>query len=228
MNRDDVTAMQAELLGKSPEEILAWAYQYFGASVTMASSFGLEDVVLIDASAAAAQAPVDVFFLDTGLLFSETHETVEAMVARYPMTLRTMTPLLTVGEQGEKHGEALWLRDPDACCAMRKVAPLNQALDGYQAWITGIRREQSPTRANAQAIEWDEGHQMVKINPLVMWSTEDVWDRVRSHEIPYNRLHDSGYPSIGCTPCTRQVNPGEDPRAGRWSGFDKKECGIHL
>jgi phosphoadenosine phosphosulfate reductase len=135
--------------------------------------------------------------------------------------------LLTPEHQAAQHGEALWTRHPDQCCELRKVEPLTRVLKGFDAWITGIRRDQSPTRANAQLIEWDQKFQLVKVNPLAKWTWEDVWTYIRTHEVPYNELHDHHYPSIGCTHCTSPVMPGEDSRAGRWKNFTKTECGLH-
>ena len=223
----DRVAEGQKLTGESPDRILAWAYENFGVEgVTIASSFGVEDVMLIDLASRLVDHP-DVFFLDTDLLFHETYQTVAAISARYPIHLRRISPALNLAEQAERHGEDLWARNPYACCGIRKVEPLHRAIKGYQAWVTGVRREQSPTRANAEAVEWDQKHGLVKINPLVLLSTDEVWDYVKDHEVPYNTLHDQGFPSIGCMPCTRAVQPGEDPRAGRWAGFDKKECGLH-
>ena len=219
---------QAEALtGESPDVILKWAYEPFGDAVTIASSFSLEDVMLI-AMASSLYSHPDVFFLDTDLLFHETYQTAQKVQDRYPIRLRRISPALSLGEQVEAHGEELWAKNPDLCCSIRKVQPLNQALNGYEAWITGVRREQSPTRAGAMAVEWDQKHGLVKVNPLVLLKTDEVWDWVKSHDVPYNPLHEEGYPSIGCMPCTRPVKPGEDPRAGRWAGFDKKECGLHI
>lgn len=226
MNVMDRVAEAKHLTGAPPERILTWAFENFGDSVTIASSFGVEDVMLIDMATRITATP-DVFFLDTDLLFHETYQTVDAMEARYPIRLRRIRPELSLGQQAEQFGEALWSRTPDACCHIRKVQPLNRALAGYQAWVTGVRREQSPTRAHAEAVEWDAQHKVVKINPLVMLTQDEVWAYVKSHQVPYNSLHDRGFPSIGCMPCTRAVKPGEDPRAGRWSGFEKKECGLH-
>ena len=135
--------------------------------------------------------------------------------------------LLTPEQQAAQHGEALWTRHPDQCCELRKVEPLTRVLKGFDVWITGIRRDQSPTRAHAKLIEWDQKFQLVKVNPLAAWTWEDVWTYIRVHEVPYNELHDRNYPSIGCTYCTSPVNPGDDPRAGRWKNFTKTECGLH-
>lgn len=227
VNPVDWVAQGESLTGQSPTEILKWAYAAFGSEVTLASSFGLEDVMLIDLASRINPRP-DVFFLDTELLFTETYQTVEAVIARYPIDLRTIRPGLSLDQQAQEHGEDLWARTPDACCNIRKVAPLNEALSGYRAWITGVRREQSPTRAAAQAVEWDAKHGLVKINPLVTLTVDEVWDWVKEHDVPYNPMHGQGFPSIGCMPCTRAVKAGEDPRAGRWAGFNKQECGLHL
>ncbi len=227
MNPVDWVDQGEFLTGQSPTAILEWTYDAFGREVTLASSFGLEDVMLIDLASRINPHP-DVFFLDTGLLFHETYLTVEAVKARYPIELRTIRPALSLDQQAQAYGEDLWARTPDVCCNIRKVAPLTEALSGYRAWITGVRREQSPTRAAAQAVEWDDKHGLVKINPLVMLTVDEVWNWVAKHEVPYNPMHDNGFPSIGCMPCTRAVKPGEDPRAGRWAGFNKQECGLHL
>jgi phosphoadenosine phosphosulfate reductase len=227
MNAMERVAQAQQLTGWKPEEILAWTFDTFGASVTIASSFGLEDVMLIDLAARIVPKP-DVFFLDTDLLFPETYQTITAIEARYSILLRRIRPDLTVAEQAQQYGEELWRRDPNACCTLRKVAPLNRAISGYQAWVTGVRRQQSPTRAAAQAVQWDAKHNLVKVNPLVLLTEDEVWAYVKSHQVPYNPLHDAGFPSIGCMPCTRAVKPGEDARAGRWSGFDKNECGLHI
>jgi phosphoadenosine phosphosulfate reductase len=212
--------------GAAPQDILRWAYAEFGEKVTIASSFGVEDVALIHMASQIFDKP-DVFFLDTDLLFQETYLTAKAVAARYAIKLRRIHAQLSLADQAGAYGEELWARDPNRCCNLRKVEPLNRALQGYQAWITGVRREQSPTRANAQAVEWDAKHGLIKINPLVVLTTSEVWDWVRGHDVPYNTLHDHGFPSIGCMPCTRPVKPDEDQRAGRWAGFNKLECGLH-
>lgn len=223
---ETVAAWQDRARAWTPVELLQWAYATFGGALTLASSFGLEDVVLIHL-ASQAYAPVDVFTLDTDLLFSETYALMDTIEAQFPVRLRRIKSALTLAQQADTYGPALWRRDPDRCCFLRKVEPLERALDGYTAWITGVRREQAPTRAHAEPLEWDRRWERVKLNPLAYWTTDQVWGYVREHNLPYNRLHDQGYPSIGCWPCTRAVQPGEDPRAGRWSGFAKTECGLH-
>jgi phosphoadenosine phosphosulfate reductase len=184
------------------------------------------DVVLVEL-AARAGIPYRVFTLDTDFLFPETYTLIEGTEKKYGIHIERARPLLTPEEQVAKHGEALWSREPNLCCSIRKVEPLKKSLSGFQAWITGIRRDQTPQRANAKKVDWDAGFGLVKINPLADWTSDQVWDFIRDNKIPYNALHDNHYPSIGCTYCTRQVMPGEDPRAGRWSGFAKTECGLH-
>jgi phosphoadenosine phosphosulfate reductase len=210
-----------------PQDVLQWGVEQFGKSLTLACSFGLEDVVLVDLLH-RIDPGIDIFYLDTGLLFEETHQTRERLSERYGKAFIRVIPDLTLREQEAIHGEALWKRDAHACCTIRKVEPLRRFLKDYQAWCTGIRREQAPTRAHAQAVEWDAQFQMVKINPLVGWTMEEVWDYVHQHNVPYNPMHKRMYPSIGCIPCTNPVRPGEDSRSGRWPGQSKTECGLHL
>jgi len=223
----EIAAEAAALEGRGPVAALRWAYEQFAHDeIAFACSFGAEDVALahmISQVAPEAQA----FYLDTGFLFPETYQTIEAVRAAYPLRIRQVLPPLTPEEQAAQYGDELWRRDPDLCCNLRKVQPLTGVLQGLKAWITGIRREQSPTRAGAQVVEWDRKFGLVKINPLVAWKDADVWKYILENNVPYNPLHDRGYPSIGCTHCTRAVRPGEDPRAGRWSGFAKTECGLH-
>lgn len=226
LTRDEITLWAYRLEGKRPEEILAWAVEQFGDQVVLAASFGAEDVVLIDMlHRVAPQTPI--FYLDTNKHFPETYETRDRLAERYGKTFIQVLPKLTLAEQARQYGDELWKRDPNLCCNLRKVEPLGEILAGYQAWITGIRRDQAPTRANAQKIEWDDKFQLVKFNPLASWTAEEVWAYIREHDVPYNPLHDQHYPSIGCAVCTRPVQPGEDPRAGRWAGFAKTECGLH-
>lgn len=208
------------------EALIHTALDSFGGDIAIASSFGAEDVVLIDI-AARRGLPFRVFALDTDFLFPETYTLIDEVEARYGIAVERCRPALTPGEQVRAHGEALWTSDPDRCCAIRKVAPLTEKLRTLRAWITGIRRDQAPTRANAKKYEWDEKFALWKVNPLADWSSEGVWDYIRTNSVPYNPLHDQNYPSLGCTYCTRPVKPGEDPRAGRWSGFAKTECGLH-
>jgi phosphoadenosine phosphosulfate reductase len=205
---------------------LAWAVNEYGP-VTFGTGFGAEGCVIIDAIA-TRRLPIDVFTLDTGLLFPETYDLWKRLEERYGLTVRAVRPERTVDEQAADRGPRLWEREPDECCRLRKVEPLERALRGFSGWITAIRRGQSPERADAPEIEWNASHGINKINPLVEWTGDDVWAYVRERDVPYNPLHDESYPSIGCWPCTSPVAPGEDFRAGRWRGVAKTECGIHL
>jgi phosphoadenosine phosphosulfate reductase len=215
-----------QLEGKHPADILAWAAERYGDRLTVACSLGVEDCALVD-MAAQRGLKLDWFTLDTGLLFPQTYALWKKVEERYGITLRAVKPGQTVDEQAGEHGPRLWERQPDRCCALRKLAPLKAELARFDAWVTAIRREQSKDRANAQVVEQDLKFGLVKVNPLVAWSHKDVWRYVAAHGVPYNPLHDQGYPSIGCQPCTSAVKPGEDPRAGRWRGTEKVECGLH-
>ena len=214
---------------KQPQDVLSAAIERFAPKIVLACSFGAEDVVLVD-MVHRINPSVPLFYLDTDFLFPETHRTRERIIGRYglkPTQLLQIKSLLTPEAQARQYGHALWEREPDRCCELRKVEPLVRVLKEYDAWITGIRREQSPTRASAKLIEWDDKFQLVKVNPLARWSWSDVWTYIKVYEVPYNELHDQNYPSIGCTHCTSPVMPGEDPRAGRWKNQTKTECGLH-
>jgi len=206
------------------QEILGWAVDTFGSRFALSSSMG--DAVL-PSLAASVRPGIDVLFLDTGYHFPETLGTRDAVAQVYDVTVRTVLPLLTVAQQDEQHGAQLWRRDPDACCAMRKVEPLGRALADYDAYATGLRRDESPSRAATPVVEWDAARGSVKVNPIARWSSADVEAYVAEHGILVNPLASDGYPSIGCAPCTFRVAPGEDPRSGRWKGFQKSECGLH-
>lgn len=211
----------------SAPDILAWAAERYRPRLTFATGFGAEGCALVDLISRDG-LPIDIFTLDTGLLFPETYELWRRLEARYGVTIRGVRPGLTVDEQASQHGPKLWERHPDSCCEMRKVVPLRVELLQFEAWITAIRREQTPQRANARVVEWDGKFGLVKINPLVRWTKGNVWTYLRDHDVPYNPLHDRGYSSIGCGPCTSAVRPGEDERAGRWRGHGKAECGLHV
>lgn len=223
----DAAAAARALEGRSPAEILRWAADHAGPRLAFATGFGAEGCVLIDLIARDA-LPIEVFTLDTGVLFPETYELWQRLEDRYRIEIRAIQPLLTIGRQAAAHGAALWSRDPDRCCELRKVEPLRRALAAYDGWITAIRRDQTPDRATAQIVERDRKFALLKINPLVAWTADDVWAHVYLHDVPYNALHERGYPSIGCEPCTTAVAPGEDPRSGRWRGTAKTECGLHV
>ena len=205
------------------------AIKRYAPKIVLACSFGAEDVVLVDMVHRIDPA-VPLFYLDTDFLFPETYATRDRIIQQYglkPAQVIQVKSLLTPEHQAAQHGAALWSTEPDRCCQLRKVEPLTRVLKGYDAWVTGIRRDQAPTRANAGLIEWDSNFQLMKVNPLARWTWSDVWTYIKVYEVPYNPLHDQNYPSIGCTHCTAAVAPGEDPRAGRWKTFTKTECGLH-
>lgn len=229
LSTEDLNRLNHSLERQSPQEIVRAAIDHFGDQLILACSFGAEDVVLADMMLRLAPKG-KLFYLDTDFLFPETYAVRDRLIARYhlqPTQLIQMKPALTPEEQANQFGEALWLRNPDQCCQLRKVESLTKILRQYQAWITGIRRDQSPTRANAKIVEWDTKFGLVKWNPLAAWSWDQVWAYIREQNVPYNELHDHHFPSIGCTHCTAPVQPGEDPRAGRWKQFSKTECGLH-
>jgi phosphoadenosine phosphosulfate reductase len=225
-DRLQALAQQAgnDLEGASAQQILAWAAQQFGSTWCVTSSMG--DAVLPHL-ASQAQPGIDIIFLDTGYHFAETIGTRDAVAATLPINLRTILPLRTVAEQDAEFGPRLHDRDPDLCCAMRKVEPLARTLEPYVAWASGVRRDEAVTRANTRVVDWDAKRAMVKVNPLAAWTQDDVDQYIEANHILVNPLIYDGYPSIGCAPCTRQVLEGEDPRAGRWSGTGKTECGIN-
>lgn len=210
----------------TPLEILRWATDRYGSRLTFATGFGAEGCVLIDVIG-RHRLPVDIFTLDTGLLFPETYDLWKRLETRYGVTIRRVAPELSVEQQAAAHGPELWAREPGRCCGMRKVTPLVAQLSQFDAWITAIRRDQTDHRADARPVEWDEKFGLAKVNPLVRWTKKEVWAHLLEHDVPYNPLHDLGYPSIGCLPCTSRVNAGEDDRAGRWRGNAKTECGLH-
>lgn len=217
----------AEVLeGRTPAEILAWAAGRFAPRLTFATAFGAEGCVLVDVIG-RHRLPIDVFTLDTGLLFPETYALWRQLEERYDIEIRAVSPQITLEEQARVLGERLWESDPDRCCAIRKVEPLRRALSGFDAWVTSIRRDQTPERAAARVVEPDAGFGLVKVNPLASWSASQVWAYLKESDVPYSPLHERGYPSVGCVPCTSPVAAGEDPRAGRWRGKAKTECGLH-
>ncbi|MFB7744385.1 phosphoadenylyl-sulfate reductase [Streptomyces sp. NPDC056132] len=208
----------------SPLEILRWAAETFGKRFCVTSS--MEDAVVAHL-ASRAMPGVDVVFLDTGYHFPETIGTRDAVAEVMDVNVITLTPRQTVAEQDAEYGPELHDRDPDLCCALRKVKPLEQGLSSYAAWATGLRRDESPTRANTPVVGWDEKRQKVKVSPIARWTQDDVDAYVAEHGVITNLLLMDGYPSIGCAPCTRRVAEGEDARAGRWAGRNKTECGLH-
>lgn len=226
LEKEEFARVKAEELEQlSAEEVIRFAAQQYD-SLTFACSFGAEDVVIVDMLQHISPS-TDVFYLDTDFHFKETYETRDRMIERYGLDFVRVSPLLTPAEQDVQHAPQLWTSDPNLCCNIRKVEPLTRNLSRYDAWITGIRRDQAPTRANSKKVEYDYKFGLMKFNPLADWTSEDVWAYIRDNDVIYNPLHDRNFPSIGCEQCTRQVMPGEDPRAGRWAGNDKTECGLH-
>lgn len=224
---EDVRAQNSFLEDATPQEILRWAVDTYYPRLTVATAFGVEGCVIL-AMLANIEPRVRVFNLDTGYQFEQTLELRERIRERYGIEVELVHPDETVEEMEKRFGGPIYHTHPQECCRLRKIEPLKRALKGYDAWISGIRREQTAVRAKASVVGWDERFHLVKINPLLNWTKADVWRYVRQHDVPYNPLHDRGYPSIGCWPCTRPVLPGQDDRAGRWTGFGRVECGIHL
>lgn len=223
-----LTAINKELAKGDTLEVIKWAYDTFSDELIYSCSFGAEAMVLLD-MISDVKKDARVTFLDTHLHFPETYALIEKIRARYPdLRLTIKEPALSLAQQAEAHGEELWQSQPDLCCQIRKVAPMESVLKGAVAWMSGLRREQSATRADVQFVNRDDKFQSLKICPLIHWKAEEVWQYIRVFELPYNALHDQSYPSIGCAPCTRPVQEGEDERAGRWSQLGKTECGLHL
>ncbi len=218
------TTADLELADASAEDVLRWAAGQFGSGLAVTAS--MQDTALVHLASTVLPG-IDVLFLDTGYHFIETMGTADAVEAVYDVTLRRLLPLQTVAEQDAHYGPDLFARDPDLCCALRKVAPLNQALTGYEAWATGVRRVESATRAGTKVVDFDAKRGKIKIAPLAGWSDEDVADYIAANNVLVNPLLGEDYPSIGCAPCTRRVLPGQDARSGRWAGLTKTECGIN-
>ena len=219
------SALQDRFENSSPEAVLAWAVEEFGPHLALATGFGAEGCILV-AMLSAISPDTRVFYLDTDLLFPETYALRDELEARYGIRFERVTSL-SLSDQAADYGERLWERNPDLCCNLRKVEPLRKMLGGLRAWITAIRRQQSAARAGIGVVEWDKKFGLIKINPLAAWTTRDVWDYIARHNVPYNSLHNHGYPSIGCEPCTTPIKIGEKSRDGRWRGAGKTECGLH-
>lgn len=215
------------LEGSDPREIIVWAVEAYGDGLALSASFGGgEGMALLDMISKITNK-VTVLTIDTGFIFKETAEFREEVMRRYELPVEVLRPELTVEEQVERYGEQMRTCSPDLCCQIRKIEPLQRGLGRYDAWMTGIRRVQTPQRANTRIVAWEDRYDAAKIAPLADWTDEQVWDYVREHDVPVNPLLHRGYKSIGCEPQTRPVHDDEDPRAGRWSGTDKTECGIH-
>lgn len=225
---EELKTISDSLEESSPEEILRWAVERFGRTLTLATAFGAEGCVLL---AMLSEIPggrdVRVFNLDTGYQFQETLDLRERILEKYGIEVEYVRARESVAEMEARFGSPIYGTRPDECCHIRKVVPLREAVAGYEGWISAIRRDQTPARAQAGIVEWDKKFNLVKVNPLANWTKRDVWAYITINEVPYNPLHDQGYPSIGCWPCTKRVAAGEDDRAGRWSNFAKLECGLH-
>lgn len=232
-HQTQISNYQQAVAGKDAQAIVDWAAKTFGDSITFASSLGAEDQVLTDMLAKGGHQ-VDIFTLDTGRLFEETYALLEQTQERYGFDVRVMFPnQQAVEEMVADDGVNLFRKSIELrkkCCGIRKIEPLRRAFRGFDAWFCGLRRDQSVTRTEIQPVEWDSANELVKVNPLYDWTNDDVWAYIKAHDVPYNTLHDQGFPSIGCASCTRAVKPGEDIRAGRWwwEEPEKKECGLHL
>lgn len=224
--KDELTLWGKASERSDPKDVIAWSLAIYGPYLTLGTGFGASGMVLLDLVMRAHRA-VDVFFLDTRLLFPDTYALRERIEARYGIKLRAVSGL-SLAEQETRFGPRLWEQAPDLCCSLRKVEPLSQVLAGRRAWMTALRRDQSKTRQATPVLQWDERRSVAKIAPLARWTEQDCWAYIHHHDLPYNPLHDQGYPSIGCQPCTRAVRPGEDLRAGRWAGHaHKTERGLH-
>ncbi len=226
MTQVDLAEANIRLAGASPSEILRWGVETFYPRLTMATAFGPEGCLILH-MLAEIEPKVRIFNLDTGYQFAETLQVRDKIADRYGIEVELVRPDTTVEEYESRHGGPLYGTQPDQCCHDRKIVPLRRAVAGYDAWISSIRADQSSHRARADVVGWDAKFGLVKINPLLRWTHRDVWAFVVTNNVPYNPLHDQGYPSIGCWPCTRAVRPGDDERAGRWAGQAKTECGLH-
>ena len=224
---DEIAILADNFERSYPHEIIAWSALRFGKELVMSTGFGPEGIVILHILNQVAPETT-VFYLDTDLFFPETYALRDKLEQHFGMKFLRLSAALGLDQQNEQYGPELWTRDPDRCCRLRKVEPLRAYLKTKQAWITAIRRDQTGSRASARAIEWDAANGLVKVNPLVNWSQDQVWTYLHLFELPYNELHHIGYPSVGCAPCTRPVAEGADPRSGRWVGHKKVECGIHL
>jgi len=216
-----------ELEGRPAQDVLSWAAAEYRDRLVLSASFGGPTSLVVLDMLMAVDPSARVSYIDTGLLFPQTYELVAAVEKRYGITVDAIRSDVSVDEQTALYGDELWARDPDACCGVRKVAPQTTYLGQFDAWVTGLRRDQSVDRKHVPVIEWDRRFGLVKLNPLAAWDERAVWAYVLQHDLPYNPLNDRGFPSVGCTHCTRAVGAGEDRRAGRWSGFQKTECGLH-
>ena len=221
-----ISQLNRRLETKSAEEILRWSIENFGDGFSMGTAFGASGMALMD-MALRINADIDIFYIDTDYFFPESLALIEQSQRHYGRPFRRVASDVSVAEQDRTYGLKLYSSDPDKCCNIRKVVPMGEALKGSTAWVSALRRDQSPTRAGTPVLRWNDKYGVVKVSPLVHWSEADVWDYIHEHNVPYNELHERNYPSIGCWPCTEPVQPGDDLRAGRWVGLTKLECGLH-
>lgn len=223
---EELTTLNSRFEHQTPDDLLFWGSESFGNEIVLGTGFGPSGVVLIH-KVCELQLPIKVFCLDTNLLFDETYALWDKIEDRFEIQIESVSPILTLEGQAKRHKEELWKSNPDKCCHLRKVLPLQKYLSNKKAWITGLRRSQSDMRMGIEKIEWDRGNKVYKLNPLADWDQKAIWNYIEQHDLPYNPLHDEGYPSIGCIPCTEPGNE-KDERAGRWKNLEKTECGIHL
>ena len=222
----NISALNRRFENDSPENLLKWATATIGDDVALSTGFGLSGIVLMH-MLSKIRPWTPVFYLETDLHFAETHTLREELMGKLGLQIEAVHSGLSLNDQAKRFGPELWRSEPDLCCELRKVDPLKKYLAEKRGWITGIRRDQSATRANTPVISWDDNFQVVKLAPLATWSRNDVWKYIRRHNLPYNKLHNQGYPSIGCATCTFKVTDQAGERTGRWAGFNKTECGIH-
>ncbi len=211
---------------ESPRTLLAWAQRTFGTGLALGTGFGPSGIVLMHIAASLRPTPL-VFYLETDLLFPETYALRDRLSKHLRLDFHAVHCGIDLDTQANDQGPDLWARDSDSCCALRKVMPLRRFLQSRSAWVTGVRRDQGGARANTPLLSWHPTYKVLKVNPLAHWTRDDVWGYIRLHELPYNDLHDQGYPSIGCWPCTQLAAANDSERAGRWAGQSKTECGIH-
>lgn len=222
---EELKEVSDRLESLEPQDALRWVVDNFETrEFALACSFA--EIVALD-MLINIKPDARVFYIDTGYLFQETKDVIESVKNKYGINIERYASKRTEADIAREYGPELWKRDPDKCCELNKVEPLKEALSGLKLWISGVRRYQSPTRANTPIVEWDRKYNLIKVNPLAKWTKKQIWDYITANKLPYNALLDRGYPSIGCFPCTRPVNPGDDPRSGRWAGFEKTECGLH-
>lgn len=228
-SEENLERLNSRFEKSSPIDLLRWGYETFGRDLVLGTGFGPSGVYLIH-QLQKYQIDIPIFYIDTHLLFDTTYELREILEQKYGIEITKVSTNLSVQEQAKKYGEKLWKRNPNRCCYLRKVLPLRNYLSDKKGWITGIRRSQSDTRQQTRLIEWDPENDVVKLNPLVQWNGEKIWNQIHRLELPYNPMHDEGYPSIGCIPCTQPVyvSKESDDRQGRWDGREKTECGIHI